>query len=74
VAKSRIVKVSRPVVPHDGPWRVTDEEGEHPDEIYPDAWLRESMGARMQSYFVAVWSLDEGWCFVRRVKGQQFFW
>jgi hypothetical protein len=74
MAKSRIVKVSRPVYPPDGPWRATDEQGEHDELLYPDQWLRESMGGRMWSYYYAIWSLDEGWQFVRRIKQQLYFW
>ncbi len=59
---TKIVRVSRPVIPPDGPWRAIDAKGEHDDEFYPDDWMRSAMGARMVGYFRAVWSID-GWQF-----------
>lgn len=72
--KHRIVKVQRPIVPHDGPWLAYDEQHEHEDSFYPDQWMIDVMGARYKAYFTAVWSLDEGWQFVRRIKDQRYYW
>jgi hypothetical protein len=62
--RTKIVKVSRPMVSIDGQWFAADEKGEHAEEFDPDAFVREAMGGRMVGYFRGVWSAD-GWHFHR---------
>jgi hypothetical protein len=71
MAFTRVVKLERPmVVAHgeDEAWRVFDEKRQHEELVIPDRWLRDAMGARMQAFFYATWSQDDGWQFKRRLK------
>jgi hypothetical protein len=74
MAFTRVVKVMRPIVPPDGPWRVFDQKLEHEELQEPTDWLREAMGGRMICFFVATWSADNGWTFTRRYKGKELHW
>jgi hypothetical protein len=70
---SKIVKVQRPVFPPDGPWLIYDETHEWEDKnFYPDGWMREAMGGRMQAFFLAQ-RTAEGWLFRKRLKGDYHF-
>jgi hypothetical protein len=71
MAFTRVVKIERTFMMSDGGeqiWRVSDEKHEHEETIIPDQWLRDTMGARMQAFFYATWSQDDGWLFKRRLK------
>ena len=69
---SRIVKIQRPVVPPDGDWLAFDEQEEHIEHFQPDAHMRETVGARMVTWWRATWSA-EGWIFKQRLK-QNIHW
>lgn len=69
---TRTVKVQRPVFPPDGDWLVYDQLREHEDHFQPDQWMRETVGARMVTWWRATWSAD-GWIFKQRLK-QNFNW
>lgn len=69
----RVVKIVRAIYPPDGPWRIHDERGEIDEEIVPDEWLREAVGARPFCYFRAQKSVD-GWQFKSRYHGRPVYW
>lgn len=78
--KTKIVHVTRPIIPPDGLWHVYDERREHEEDFEPDAavqpyngWLREAMGGRLSCYFRAVWSIEFGWQFRQRLPGN-YLW
>jgi len=74
MAVKKLVKICRPVYPPNGPWRCYDRERKHVDEDYePAPWVREAMGARMEGFFRAIWSADEGWVIKRR-EPKMYHW
>jgi hypothetical protein len=75
MAFTRIVKIERPVSWAEGDeelWRIFDEKREHAEEVAPDKYLRDWMGARMECFFHATWSKDESWIINRRARWQHW--
>jgi hypothetical protein len=64
------VKITRPIVPADGEWRLEDETGEICEHLFPNRWLQEAMGARSQRYFLGRRGVDTGWE-LRQLKPHQ---
>lgn len=48
---------------YDG-WFCSDEKAEHPEHFFPEGFVLDAMGGRMEGFFRAVWSID-GWKFRR---------
>jgi hypothetical protein len=65
----RKVKVSKPIVPADGPWLITSEDGLICETINPDERLRELVGGRLVSFYKAE-RTAEGWKWLSRWKGR----
>jgi hypothetical protein len=65
----RLVKVSKPIIPPDGPWLITTQDGSVAEAIQPDERLRELVGGRMVSFYKAERTAD-GWKWISRWKGR----
>ena len=71
----RVIKVQRPIVPHDGPWLLYSEDGEVYEYVeFPDPWLKEALSGRLKGYFMGRRSVDGGWEWKGRYKGAPLYW
>ena len=68
----RVVKVT-PNVIGGMPWRIRTEDSSIDEELWPDDWLKEAVGARPFCYFRAQKSAD-GWQFKSRYTGRPLYW